>query len=81
MAEATDRKGLLLQNLEDAGCGQETIQACLRLAAGHDLDGLRRLLSGYRKKLLDTVHARQKELDCLDYLIFQLEHHQGGIFA
>lgn len=34
MAEATDRRGILLQNLEDAGCNEETIQKCVALFSG-----------------------------------------------
>ena len=80
MAEATDRRGILLQNLEDAGCNEETIQKCVALARDNGLNGLQRLLAGHKKQLLNTVHTKQKEIDCLDYLLFQLEH-QGGIFA
>ena len=30
-------------------------------------------LSKHRKHLLDQVHVHQKEIDCLDYLIYSLE--------
>lgn len=73
MAEATDRRGMFLQNLKDAGCGPETVRECLKRAGDCDWEGLRRLLSGYRQELLGAVHARQKELDCLDFLLFQIE--------
>ena len=73
MAEATDRRGIFLQNLEDAGCGPETVQECLKLADACDWNGLHFLLSRHRKVLLYTVHAKQKELDCLDFLLFQIE--------
>lgn len=35
MPEASDKKGILLQNLEDAGCSQEMIQDCLGYAQEH----------------------------------------------
>lgn len=82
MAHASDHHALLMQNLKDAGCDNETIQICLSqfLRNGNDLAGMLRTLSQHKHKLLDTVHACQKEIDCLDYLLFHLEHgkHEGG---
>ena len=31
------------------------------------------ILKEHRKELLDTIHAHQKALDSLDYLMFQTE--------
>ncbi len=31
------------------------------------------LLAGHRKALLDSCHAQQKKLDCLDYLVYRME--------
>ena len=30
------------------------------------------VLTVHRKKLLEGIHAEQKKLDCLDYLIFKM---------
>ena len=73
MAEANDRRGLLLQNLEDAGCDGEMVQKCMAMAEKDDADGLLRLLSCHKKGLLQMVHIKQKEIDCLDYLIYTVE--------
>ena len=72
MAEATDRQGLFLQNLKDAGCTEATVSKCLTLAANNEMDELLRLLSGHKKELLKAVHTKQKEIDCLDFLIYTL---------
>lgn len=81
MAHASDYRTLLLQNLEDAGCDNETIQSCMKKFYKNDSDGMMRILSKHKHKLLDTVHTCQKEIDCLDYLMFRLEHgkHEGEI--
>ncbi len=81
MAEASDRRGLLLQNLKDAGCDEKTISKCMALATENDRKELLRLLSGHKRDLLKTVHSKQKEIDCLDYLVFILKQneHKGGI--
>ena len=31
------------------------------------------MLSEYRKQLLDNVHREEKRIDCLDYLVYQIE--------
>ena len=73
MAEANDRRGLLLQNLEDAGCSGEMIQKCMVMAEKDDADGLLRSLACHKKDLLQMVHTKQREIDCLDYLIYTIE--------
>ncbi len=72
MAEASDKQGILLQNLEDAGCSQEMIQDCMGYAQEHRERELLQALTCHKKSLLDTVHGCYKKIDCLDYLIYQL---------
>lgn len=73
MPEASDAQGIFLQNLVDAGCGEETVRACVRLARAGKTAELLSLLSRHRKALLDAVHLYQKQLDCLDYLVYKTE--------
>ncbi len=56
-------------NLRDAGCDEMLIaeldalpSTCAKLCR----------LKAYRRDLLDSIHAEQKKLECLDYLIYQL---------
>ena len=65
-----------LENLMDAGCDDGTIERYREIAADHGPCGaeLIRLLTPYRKALLDALHADQAKLDCLDYLLFQLRN-------
>lgn len=65
--------GALEQNLRDAGCSDEFVVTFMRIwQTGTKQDQLR-LLSRQRRVLLDSVHAAQKRLDCLDYLRYQLQ--------
>lgn len=65
-------KKAIIQNLKDAGCNQETIDCCLAcLDSGQKKELLKRL-EKHRKGLLDQVHKGQKQIDCLDYLVFQI---------
>ena len=73
MAEASDIQGILYQNLMDAGCDREMIQRCMALSQSGKTSALLRLLAGHRKALLDAVHRNQKQLDCVDYLVYQTE--------
>lgn len=66
----------LIQNLEDAGCDQATIQIFLTdLHSGEPSRGIR-LLEQHRRALLDVLHRQQKRIDCLDYLLFMLQKQQ-----
>ena len=63
----------LRQNLLDAGCDGAQIEAFEHLAGSGDrLD----LLEAHRKDLLEKLHQSQRQIDCLDYLLYQLR--KGG---
>ena len=36
-----------------------------------------RLLSDHRRRLLDCLHQEERRIDCLDYLVYQLEKHRA----
>ena len=76
MAEATDRRGILLQNLEDAGCSAEFIQKYLEISDSGGTSVRLRLLESQRKELLGQLHAQQRKLDCLDYLIYSMKNNK-----
>ncbi len=79
MAEASDTWGILRQNLLDAGCGSNTVQRCMDLIKKGENAELLRLLSHHRRELLDAVHQNEKRIDCLDYLIYQIERTQSPL--
>lgn len=72
MAEATDTLGILYQNLLDAGCSQELIEKCMTLARKRQPADILPLLSHHRKELLNNVHESQKRIDCLDFLVYNI---------
>ena len=63
----------LIRNLRDAGCGASLIEKILVLHESGKLSEELRLLARQRCGLLEKVHATQKKVDCLDYLIFSLK--------
>ena len=70
----------IIENMEDAGCDAALKEQFEALWAKGDQKGQMRLLNGYRRQLLNEIHAGQKKLDCLDYLIYQMKarHANGG---
>lgn len=63
----------LIQTLADAGCEAALAEQFLSLIKeGRTEEGLA-LLAQHRKRLLDCCHAEEKKIDCLDYLVYQME--------
>ncbi len=73
MAEASDIMGILHQNLIDAGCGEDLTRNCMELAKVNRWDRILSLLSKQRTDLLDSVHDGQKQIDCLDFLVYSIQ--------
>ncbi len=72
MAEASDIMGILHQNLIDAGCSEDLTRSCMELAKVNQWDRILSLLSKQRSNLLDSVHDGQKQIDCLDFLVYRI---------
>ncbi len=70
MDENTEK---ILQNLQDANCSAALISKYFALAkAGNTFEQLK-LLASHKTELLNSLHKCQKQIDCLDFLIFNLE--------
>lgn len=61
----------LLQNLIDAGCSEEMIAKFMCYYNSCNKQGQLCVLNCQRKKLLEQLHEKKQEIDCLDYLIYQ----------
>ena len=70
----------LLDNLEDAGCDAQFAERFLALEQSGQYREQLRLLSGHRQQLLDCLHREERRIDCLDYLVYQLEKRRAGEF-
>lgn len=67
-----DPQFALNRNLHDAGCDPLTIEMILKLHSKGKREEELRLLQRHRRTLLAEVHKNQKNIDCLDFLIFKL---------
>lgn len=74
MAEANDTSGIIYQNLIDAGCDKQTADYCMSIVRKGTYSELLPILSRYRTGLLGAVRSGQKQIDCLDYLIFKIQN-------
>lgn len=63
----------VLQNLKDAGCDDEVVKTFMELAEAGEKQKQYRLLEKHRRDLLDKVHNRERQIECLDYLVFQMK--------
>lgn len=73
MAQALDTLGILHENLIDAGCDETTVNACMTMAKTENKAGILNLLTKHRESLLRMVHAGQKQIDCLDFLVYSIQ--------
>lgn len=68
----------IIQNLEDAGCDRETAERFITLEGTGDTQEQLKLLSIHRKRLLDRIHSEENRIDCLDYLVYQLQKNMAA---
>ncbi len=65
-------KEAVIQNLKDAGCSLATIARCMEcLDCGKETELLKQL-ERHRNGLLQKVHEEEKQIGCLDYLVYQI---------
>ena len=72
MAIYVENPDSVIQNLEDAGCDLEMVAEFMNLGIAGNRQNQLKLLEQHRKRLLEKVHMNEKRIDCLDYLVFQM---------
>ncbi len=72
MPEAGNEAQCFYENLRDIGLDEERIDRCVLLQREGRSAELLAALQSSRRELLSGIHAEQKKLDCLDYLVYQL---------
>ena len=73
MANYVENPDSVIQNLEDAGCDAETVEKYFQLRQAGKIRDQQRLLSKQRRLLLEALHANQRKIDNLDYLLYTLK--------
>lgn len=62
------------QNLIDAGCDKEFIEKFMNLTETQRTTEMLNMLAIHRKTLLDAIHADERKIYCLDYLVAKLQN-------
>ena len=63
----------ILTSLRDAGCGETELNKAMQLYDSGDSEELIRHFRKCRCSRMEELHASQRKVDCLDYLIRQIE--------
>jgi len=72
MAQANDKYSVIIQNLIDSGIDKTIAEKYTQQLLNGDVSKTIIFLRKHRKTLLDEVHKNQKQIDCLDFLLYQL---------
>lgn len=67
-------KEAVVQNLRDAGCSLDTIRCFMGYFDKGDWKDQLSLLEEHRESILRRVHEEEKQIDCLDYLVYQIKN-------
>jgi len=70
-------ENVIIKNLEDAGCDEKCIKQFMECYRYGDKKEVLKTLAEHRESILDKLHAVQKEIDCLDYLVYQIGKQEG----
>lgn len=76
MLEPTEGQAVR-RSLEDAGCSPDMIERFMECFDQGLCDRQLRLLSIHRACLLDCLHGTQRQLEGIDYLIYNLRKKYG----
>lgn len=63
----------LVLNLRAAGFAEDQVGDYLKAWDTGEIGEQLRLLSAKRRSLLDHIHQEEKQIGCLDYLVYQIE--------
>lgn len=73
MAEASDTLGIVYQNLLDAGFDEQTTRIYMDFAKSGEWNKLTKHLTERKKVMLKQLHIGKKQIDCLDFLVYQIK--------
>lgn len=68
-----DERSKILRNLEDAGCDETLIREFMQCSEEKNSSRQVGLLKTHRRNLLSSLHVCQSQIDCLDYLLDQIQ--------
>lgn len=80
MKELSEEQAFRLRrNLRDAGCGSAVVERFLELEQQQCRLEQYRMLSRYKASLLQKLHRIQYRIDCLDHLVYTMQHEEKDL--
>ena len=73
MNKLFDEKENLIQLLGNVGCRADDIAVIQKFIREDDFCAAKRLLRRHRAELLENLHKIQTQIDCLDFIVYQME--------
>lgn len=73
MAEASNKIKILEENLNDAGFKRSQIECFIKCFLCRNWNKIQELIIKQRKELLNSLHQTRNQIDCLDYLMYQIK--------
>lgn len=73
MNKLFDEKENLIQLLGNVGCRADDIAVIQKFIREDDFCAANRLLRRHRAELLENLHKSQAQIDCLDFIVYQME--------
>ena len=77
--DETNKDFLMRRNLTDAGFPESEIARIISLLEEGRETAVHRILAQQRTVLLNTVHENQKRIDCLDYLVYDMNNNSKPV--
>ena len=77
--DETNNEFLMRRNLTDAGFPESEIARIISLLEDGRETAVHRILAQQRTVLLNTVHENQKRIDCLDYLVYDMNNNSKPV--
>lgn len=63
----------IIQTMKDFGCEEGIINDYMKCFDRNDQIGQEKVLTKCRSILLEELHQKQKQIDLLDYMVYQME--------
>ncbi len=63
----------IIQNLKDAGCSSKQIKELMELYREGKKDKIYSIMEKHRYEVLNNIHKNEKQIDCIDYFIYQMK--------
>ena len=73
----SDRMMEMINKLDKNSCDDEVYDVCCHCVESKDNIKIKKTLNAYRQELLKEIEGDGKQIDCIDYLIYDIKKYEG----